>query len=90
LLDNELAGGNTYSTDALAKIIKQKYYPPANDAIVNGVFDKLAAQITRVASITKGTCGNPVTYWQNRNHHGSANTFDSTSFLYRPKLLGSQ
>jgi hypothetical protein len=90
LLDNGLAGGNTYSTDALAKIIKQKYYPPANDAIVNGVFDKLAAQITRVASITKGTCGNPVTYWQNRNHHGSANTFDSTSFLYRPKLLGSQ
>jgi hypothetical protein len=67
LLDNELAGGNTYSTDALAKIIKQKYYPPANDAILNGVFDKLAAQITRVASITKGTCGNPVTYWQNRN-----------------------
>jgi hypothetical protein len=61
-----------------------------NPFILNGVFDKLAAQITRVASITKGTCGNPVTYWQNRNHHGSANTFDSTSFLYRPKLLGSQ
>jgi hypothetical protein len=43
LLDNELAGGNTYSTDELAKIIKQKYYPPANDAIVNGLLDKLAA-----------------------------------------------
>ena len=90
LLNNELAGGNTYSTDELGKIIKQKYYPAANDAIVNGVFAKLAAQITKVASITKGHYDNPVTYWQNRNHHDSANTFDRNSFLYIPKLFGSQ
>ena len=89
LLDNELAGGTTYSTDEFAKIIKQKF-PSASDAIINGVLDNLAAQITRVASVTRGTYDNPVTYWQNRKYHNPAYTFEPNTFLYRPKLFGSK
>ena len=89
LLTNELAGDSTYTNDDLVKTIRQKF-PSANDAIINGVLNNLAAQITRVSSVTKGTYDNPVTYWQNRKYHNPVDTFDHDSFLYRPRLSGSQ
>jgi len=63
LLNIELAGGETYTTSQLIQIIKQKY-PDASSAIIMGVINTLAGQITKVASITKNTWDNkPVTYW---------------------------
>ncbi len=74
LLNNELASDSSYTSDDLVKIIKQKF-PSVSDAIITGVLDSLAAQITRVAS---------------GKYHNPVDTFDRNSFLYRPKLLGSQ
>jgi hypothetical protein len=89
LLNNELASDSTYTSDDLVKIIKQKF-PSVSDAIITGVLDSLAAQITKVASITKGAYHNPVTYWQNRKYHNPIDAFDRNSFLYRRKLLGNR
>jgi hypothetical protein len=89
LLNNELAGGSKYTSDDLVKVIRQKF-PSANDVIINAVLNNLAAQIARVASVTRGTYDKPVTYWQNRKYHNPVDTFDRNSFLYRPKLFGSQ
>jgi hypothetical protein len=54
LLNNELAGGDTYTTMQLIQIIKQKY-PDASSAVIMGGINNLAGQITKVASITKNT-----------------------------------
>ena len=69
----------------LVQIIKQKF-PSASEARTNGVLSDLAAQINKVASITKGTYDNPTTYLQNRKYHHSVDIIGRNSFLYRPKL----
>lgn len=72
-MNNELADGSIYTGDDLAKVIKQKF-PSASDTIISGVLENLAAQITNVASVTRGTYDNPVTYWRNRKYYNPVDT----------------
>jgi hypothetical protein len=52
LQDNELSSQskNTYTSDQLARIIKQKYFPPSSNDQVNSVLTHLAEDHTKVAA----------------------------------------
>jgi predicted transcriptional regulator len=54
ITDNELSSQskNTYTSDQLAHIIKQKYFPLASNDQVNSVLKHLAEDHTNVASQT--------------------------------------
>jgi hypothetical protein len=54
ITDNELqVNPNTYTSDQLAHITKQKYFPPASNDHVNTVLQHLAEDHTKVAAQTK-------------------------------------
>jgi hypothetical protein len=55
ITDNELSSQskNTYTSDQLARIIKQKYFPPASNDHVNSILQHLAEDHTKVAAQTK-------------------------------------
>jgi hypothetical protein len=93
ILDNELASTSKvdYSTDQLARAIKQKYYPPANDNQINSVLSNLADRIDRVATITNHHSPDvQVTMWQSRNRynylHGIADDDEASWHRYRPRI----
>jgi hypothetical protein len=55
ITDNELSSQskNTYTSDELGHIIKQKYFPPASNDYVHSVLQHLAEDHTKVAAQTK-------------------------------------
>ena len=52
ITDNELSSQskNTYTSDQLARIIKQKYFPPSSNDQINSVLTHLAEDHTKVAA----------------------------------------
>jgi hypothetical protein len=74
ITDNELSSQskNTYTSDQLKHIIKQKYFPPASNDQVNSVLTHLAEDHTNVAAQTEyHSPDRQVTTYQSRSHYKS-------------------
>jgi len=89
IVDNELASDSkvAYSTDQLAQIVQQKYFPPASDHQINSVLSSLAGRSERVATTTNDLSpDHQVTMWQSQKRYNDLNAIDNKHFLYPSRL----
>ena len=85
ITDNELSSQpkNTYTSDQLAHIIKQKYFPPASNDQVNSVLQHLAQDHTKVATQTEYPLPDrQVTTYQSRSHYNHIHGLKNSCFPY--------